>query len=341
MEGSVPTGAFQAKAPFGFSPVSATAKPKAIAGVPASLDATGEHAYPAPGGGQLVVRTGNGRVTIFRVDAQEKLRSTETIPLPDGTTSLSVLRFVDGEILAQGNNGGVFSIKDQTLEGITGPQSLPIMRAALTEDGTLWVITQALPAPKTAAGVFARNADGTWSKKALPSDAVPTKLWAGGNRVWLATTKAEGATELWSTQPVKAVASFGSSEIPWQIRQPSVLPVSSDTPMGPGTSACSRPVVWLGEGEDKGVIAAVAADAEAKKHPLVLAAGKPKATPSGIKISAPKQASGGLVLLPPTFEDGQAAAKSLAPALAKLGGKITPPRVLCGVVNEKKKIAPK
>ncbi len=48
---SAPQGAFGWKGPAGFGPIAANAKPKPIPGIPQALDGTGEHTFPAPGGG--------------------------------------------------------------------------------------------------------------------------------------------------------------------------------------------------------------------------------------------------------------------------------------------------
>lgn len=337
---STPQGAFGWKGPAGFGAIPANAKPKVIPGIPQALDGTGEHTFPAPGGGFFILRAYGGQLGIFRLDASEKVKSTETVPLPQGTTDVTVLRFADGAFLLLGNKGGLFSVKDQTLTPLAGPQSLPVASAALGSDGTLWVVTNELPTPKTPAHVFSRVGEGPWVKQELPKNRAAKKIWAGGSRMWVALTNAEGANEIWSNVAVKASAGFGATENPWTPKQPALLPVTSDVPTGPATSVCPKLALWLGENEDKAVIAAVAADAEAKKHPLVVAGGSPKLLAAGVKTTAPKQARSGLVLLPATFDEGRAAATSLTPVLAKLAKPVVP-RLVCAVVKEKKKIAPK
>lgn len=338
-EATSPAGAYVWGAGRGFRPAPAAGKPKAIAGVPTALDGTGEHWFPASEGGVFIVRTYGPRLTVFRVDAQEKLRSTETFPLPEGVSDVSVLRFSGAEILAQGGRGGVFTLKDGTLTPLTGPQSLPIARAALTDDGTLWVLTGALP--KTPAAIHARGPDGAWSRKDLPDGLVPRKIWASGSRVWLTTSGAAGAgQQLWSNEPIKTALTLGAAETPWATAG-GTIPVLSDAPAGPGSAACAKPVVWLGETADPAVVAAASTDEKAKRVPLVLAAGKPALLAPRAKSAspAPKQAASSLVLVATSFADAMAISASLAPALAKLGAKAVVPRVLCAVVKEKKKIS--
>jgi hypothetical protein len=337
MGGPTPTGPFEWRGEKGFAAISATAKAKPIAGVPAALDGTGERAFPTAEGGMIVVRTGGNQLTLYRVDGNQKLKSTETFPLPAGVNELSVVRYSADEILVAGDAGGLFSLKDGSIGPLTGPEALPIARAAAFEDGTIWAITAPL---KTApAALFSRSKDGKWTRQPLGEGQRPTHVWANGTRVWVATD-AGGKASLWSNEAVKTPLTVEANNLPWaDPAEP--LPVTSDVPTAPATAACSKVVVWLGAGLDKAVVEAVAADDKAKSLPLLLAAGRPRLLAAGVKGPTLKQATGALILDADSYDAAKAARTSLAPALEKLGGKVKPPRLLCAVVKQSRKIAPK
>jgi hypothetical protein len=337
MGGPKPTGPFEWRGEKGFAAISASAKTKAIAGVPAALDGTGERAFPTADGGMIVVRTGGSQLTLYRVDGNQKLKSTETFPLPAGVNELSVVRYAEDEILVAGDAGGLFSLKDGSIGPLTGPEALPIARAAAFEDGTVWAITAPL---KTApAALFSRSKAGDWTRQSLPEGHRPTQVWANGSRVWLATD-AGGKTSLWSNEAVKTPLTVEAANVPWADgTEP--LPVTSDAPTAPATAACSNVVVWLGPALDKGIVEAVAADEKAKSLPFLLASGRPKLVAAGVKGATIKQATGALLLNAESYDTATAARTSLAPTLAKLGGKVKAPRLLCAVVKQSRKLGPK
>jgi hypothetical protein len=124
---------------------------------------------------------------------------------------------------------------------------------ARTTDGVLWLVVDArgsLPDTLISRGGSA------WNEVPLPADARPEQVFSSGNRVWVVASKRDGSRFLvYSNQPVVEPVSFDEKDLPgplWingitglDVTSVDVVSVSA-TPAGPGTSACTSLVVWVG-----------------------------------------------------------------------------------------------
>jgi hypothetical protein len=124
---------------------------------------------------------------------------------------------------------------------------------ALTADGTLWLVVDTYASQP--ATVLARRG-GEWTEVPLPDGATPTRIAAAANRVWVtAYSEHPPATRAYSSEPVSTPLRFGENELPgpvWidgitglDVTTVDVVSVSAH-PAGPGTTACTSLVAWLG-----------------------------------------------------------------------------------------------
>lgn len=118
-------------------------------------------------------------------------------------------------------------------------------------DGALWLVVDARGSePDT---LLSRGESG-WNEVPLPTGARPEQVFASGNRVWVVASR-NARSLVYSNQPVTQAVSFGESELPgpvWidgitglDVTSVDVVSVST-TPAGPGTSACTSLVAWVG-----------------------------------------------------------------------------------------------
>lgn len=202
---------------------------------------------------QIELALPSGELVVLRYDAE-----IESFVLPpSGAPRRSVVSTAPGirhllfgekpdDLYLCETNQGVFHFDGKAWSAIETDRT-PSW-CARTSDGVLWMVVD--PRASEPATVVARRGS-EWSEVPLPAGTVPETIAASGNRVWVTAS-----SRVYSNQKVAETVTFDERSLPgpvWidgitglDVTSVDVVSVSAN-PAGPGTSACTSLVAWLGE----------------------------------------------------------------------------------------------
>ncbi len=210
---------------------------------------------------------------------------------------------------------------------------------AVQSDGTLWVVTDDESAR------LLRRAGDAWEDEPLPGGAKPTRVAAAGKRAFaLGSTDKPQRTNVFSTAPVATTVDVDEHNLPgplW-IKGITGLDVTSvDTtsvssaPAGPGTSACTSLVAWLGSGSIEDMRRALGPASPkllevAGTRPGSIAPVKPGS--SQMRVMPSRKQRVGVAARPASYEEGLALIEKVRAARPDAGARLlcATPRVIRG-----------
>lgn len=297
--------------------------------------------------GELAVAVASaGRVTVHTFPRGASTPESRPVPLaePEFTTAdlvgrtpaeLYLCTFL-GEVAALGA-GGWSALPLPASGDATGGEK-PLSCAA-TDDGALWVVTSGrtnrlLRFQRHASDP--RGASGTWASVTLPEGESPDAVASGGKRLFVATTSSSGGFALLSDAPVDAASDVAAGSSPMDAsgitgfdRMTVETASVSRDPAGPGTSACTSPVLFLGNEATPALLRIVASRPAVARLPLARvtrsAPGKAVLSPTSAftRYERGTGVRSGVVALPASFAEGKA-------ALDALGAELPEALLLCG-----------
>jgi hypothetical protein len=283
--------------------------------------------------------------------------SRQVLPLPSSTDAWATL----GSLVAASPGEAFLCTRDRSVvryrDGTWAPMERvegTIESCAATADGTLWVTTDDHDLVKS-------TPSGSWEPVPHPDGRRVQKVAASGERLWvvsIGSTDEGGGTFVYSTAPVKRAVEIGYNQTPYvpsgeiagldaiEIDLPSV----GASPPGPGTSACTSLVLFLGRKLTPALRARLGSTAESAKLEVVqvagTAAGKmvwPEGDGSATVVASTRK-SLAVAVVPASYDEGQRLADLLAPnpdpyELPENPGAVQP-RLLCAIPRVVKSLGP-
>jgi hypothetical protein len=221
-----------------------------------------------------------------------------------------------------------------------------IASCARTAGGELWAVHGSSPA------ALSRRTPSEWERVELPAEDEPVSVAAADDRVWVVaggmSANSKGAS-LWSTEPVREPVVVTDTDLPGELyvgisgldaTGPDVPSVSS-APPGPGSSACSSLLVYLGPAPRPELPSLLArSDATSKLEIFEAsgqAAGKLRVTGARSEMSLVPSAARTRVLYAPVTS--YAAGKRAVDALRAAGASPTP-SLICAIPRAPRKLGP-
>jgi hypothetical protein len=290
-----------------------------------------------PSGHLFVFRGNKGAVEAFTFAPGKGAPTRQEVPMKEHDWTTATIAVVSPtELYFCTFLGELVGLRDGKWSSVAVPGGEPRSCAA-TPDGTLWVVGGS----SSYSNLHRRPRGGDWEEIALPDEAEAEKVTAADGRVWVSSRSSSmGRYSLFSTAPVKSPIQIDVVQDPSAplgggitgFNQTSVdVPSVSADPPGPGTSACTSLVIYLGKSLTPDLDAALKKIPEAAGLELLQVDGTapgetvvpgPSGAQTSLKPSGKKLPA--VAAVPATFEQGLAVVEALAPDLPD-----APPKLLC------------
>lgn len=283
--------------------------------------------------------------------------SRQEVPLPASLDSWSAL----GTLVAASSREAFLCTRGSAIaryrDGLWAEVELPegrIESCAATAHGTLWVTTGSF-------ALVALRPDGSWETLDLPGRRRARRVAAAGGRLWvvaMGSTDEGGGSFVYSSRPVSRAVEIAYNQTPF-VPEPGIVglddvrfdvPSVGASPPGPGTSACSSPVLYLGRTLTPATRRKLGRTAAGAKLEVVQVAGTATGTivwpeddgPASVAPSTRKSLA--VAVVPASYDDGQRLIDLLAPNPDPFEPPAPPrgkqPRLLCAIPRVVKSLGP-
>jgi hypothetical protein len=279
-------------------------------------------------GGLVVLRVGGKETEAFVFPSRGAKPTRTVVPMSDAGYRLALMGRTSDDVYLCDAPQGVLHFDGKAWAEVEVEK--PPGSCALTRDGALYMVSEE-PHPR-----LLRRDGSSWVGVALPEGLEPSGVAAGGNRLFVKASKA-GQTEsvVLSDRGVAVPLSFGAAQLPgplWvdgitglDVSSVDVVSVSAE-PAGPGTSACTSLVLWLGTTMTPELRAALGSPLPRIVEVSGVEPGRvaPTGVGANMGVQPSKRRRAGVAVLPPSYDD---AMKLLASITRTVSG--APAKLVC------------